>query len=61
MLNMVYYHVNYIIEERMIKFLEVRENVGKREENYIPKPTGTTMAVFFLLCGVIVALRLLLR
>jgi hypothetical protein len=45
----------------MRHFLEVRENVEKREENYIPTPTWTTMTVFFLLCAIVVGLHLLLR
>jgi hypothetical protein len=45
----------------MSKFVKVRENWGKHEENYVPKLTWTTMAVFLLLCGAIVGLRLLLR
>jgi hypothetical protein len=45
----------------MVKPAEVHENVRKHEETYVPKPTGTTMAVFLLLCGAIVGLHLLLR
>jgi hypothetical protein len=45
----------------MVKPAEVRENVRKHEENYVPKPAWTTMVVFFLLCGAIVGLRLLLK
>ena len=45
----------------MVKPVEFRENVGKHDDNYVPKPTWTTMAVFLLLCGAIVGLRLVLQ
>ena len=45
----------------MGKPVEVGENTGKHEETSVPKPTWTTIAVFLLLCGVIVGLRLVLR
>jgi hypothetical protein len=45
----------------MIKHAEVGGNVGKHEETHVPKPTWKTMTVSLLLCGAIVALRMLLR
>jgi hypothetical protein len=45
----------------MIKRVEIDGNVRKYEETHVPKPTLRSMAVFLLLCGAIVGLRLFLR
>ena len=61
MVNVVILSCQLYKRGNMGKPVEVGENTGKHEETSVPKPTWTTIAVFLLLCGVIVGLRLVLR